>query len=187
MRKQTVSLATMVIALILAPAASAHPGHGLENSFSGGFMHPLTGWDHLTALLLLGIMIGMATRKFALQLAGLFALALTGGFMLGTQWSHTDHFEIMVTGSLLAFPLAYRAYRAGGVLRWGALAAIALFSASHGVVQGAESTGSATGFGIGTLTSSLLVIAVTAVILPFAIRLYRYVLPAGDKTQVTRQ
>lgn len=36
------------------PLAQAHPGHG-PAGFVTGFIHPLTGWDHLMAMLAVGL------------------------------------------------------------------------------------------------------------------------------------
>lgn len=47
----------------LSAAALAHAGHEQHSSFMTGFLHPLTGWDHLLALLLLGVFIAVSAKK----------------------------------------------------------------------------------------------------------------------------
>lgn len=48
-----VALAAGVLAMAL-PAA-AHPGHGADSGFVNGLLHPVTGVDHLLALLAVGL------------------------------------------------------------------------------------------------------------------------------------
>ncbi|MDN4039783.1 HupE/UreJ family protein [Massilia sp. YIM B02443] len=47
------AVATGVLAMAL-PAA-AHPGHGADSGFVNGLLHPVTGVDHLLALLAVGL------------------------------------------------------------------------------------------------------------------------------------
>ena len=46
----------VTIALLLAPSvAFAHPGHGEAGSLLAGFLHPLSGLDHLLAMTAVGL------------------------------------------------------------------------------------------------------------------------------------
>jgi urease accessory protein len=47
------TLAASLILLASAPAL-AHPGHGTEPSFMSGFLHPLSGIDHILAAVATG-------------------------------------------------------------------------------------------------------------------------------------
>jgi urease accessory protein len=49
-------VATLLALFALAPViAQAHPGHGPANSFSSGFNHPLHGFDHILAMVAVGL------------------------------------------------------------------------------------------------------------------------------------
>jgi urease accessory protein len=51
--------ALLAVAAVLAPVlALAHPGHDTSNGFVAGIQHPLTGSDHLAAMLAAGFALG---------------------------------------------------------------------------------------------------------------------------------
>ena len=72
--------------LAFSVPALAHPGHGTD-SFQAGFLHPLTGLDHLLMLTGAGVLSALSGRKLLLplatlgmMLAGAVAGSLLGGF-----------------------------------------------------------------------------------------------------------
>lgn len=152
-------------ATVLSAPCFAHVGHlgehGMQASFLTGFLHPLTGLDHLTALILIGVFAASYSSRKAAQIIGCFALALIGGFFVGVEWSSAHQMEGLVTLSLIVLPLAVYALRKGGVMRWVAMIAIGVFSACHGLVQGAEAIGAASEFGMGSLLASVIVMSAT--------------------------
>ncbi len=125
------------IALAAVPAtAFAHPGHGLAQGFSGGFVHPLQGLDHLIAAIAVGAMAArMGGRAlWALPAAFLTMIAL-GGF-IGMQGGLLPFAETGILLSLAVFGLAL-------LLNWKvpALTAAAVtgpFAAFHGYMHGTE-------------------------------------------------
>lgn len=51
-------------ALTLLPTlAMAHTGVETHSSFMTGLLHPLTGWDHLVALVLFGIFLATGSGQ----------------------------------------------------------------------------------------------------------------------------
>jgi urease accessory protein len=54
MRVRTVGAIALLAAGIASPAA-AHEGGGVVGGFASGFMHPLLGWDHLVAMVAVGL------------------------------------------------------------------------------------------------------------------------------------
>ena len=71
-------LAVLAFALLGPAVALAHPGHAAHGNFLSGLRHPLTGLDHLSALLALGMWaewLGGRLRR-ALPLAVLVAMAV---------------------------------------------------------------------------------------------------------------
>ena len=123
---------------LFAGAALAHPGHGGHESasFFSGIAHPVTGLDHLLAMLAVGLLAARekGTARWALPLvfvvtmlvgAGLGALgvglpAVEGGIAL----------SVLVLGLLVAFVVRLPLAVAGGLV-----AAFALF---HGYAHFAE-------------------------------------------------
>jgi urease accessory protein len=72
-------------ALLIAPLTLAHTGAHTTNSFTTGFLHPLTGVDHLLAMLAIGLLAGQRGGKslYALPLTFLTAIILGGLLALG--------------------------------------------------------------------------------------------------------
>ncbi|MFL5291384.1 MAG: HupE/UreJ family protein, partial [Myxococcales bacterium] len=52
--------ALLIAAAALAPLpALAHPGHAEALGFTAGLLHPLTGADHMLAMLMVGLWAGV--------------------------------------------------------------------------------------------------------------------------------
>ena len=57
MLTRRVALATLATFAALAPmAAMAHTGVGVAGGFAHGFWHPITGLDHVLAMVLVGVL-----------------------------------------------------------------------------------------------------------------------------------
>ena len=121
-------------------SAFAHVGdaghdHG---GFLTGFLHPITGLDHLAAMLAVGVWSAMTTtRIWAAPLA--FALTLLAGALLAQAGIAFPAIEPMIAASLLVVGLLLAARvqlpaAIGAVL----VGAFALF---HGAAHGQELTG----------------------------------------------
>ncbi len=152
----------LTASLVLVSASSfAHTGHAMQASFSQGFLHPLTGWDHLSALALIGLFLSTFALRRASQISSVIMASIIGGYAIGLQWSAASSVETLVASSIVGLPLALIALKKGGAKSVTAAAAILLFSLSHGLVQGAEAQGSFIQFGLGVMLASTLVIGVT--------------------------
>jgi len=125
----------LFLPLVFAPLALAHPGHG-PTSLSAGFFHPLTGWDHLLAMVAVGLwaaQLGGAAR-WVLPLTFVSAMALgaaagIAGFVLPgmDQWILASVFAL---GLLIA--CAVRLPLVAGLFL------VALAGTFHGLAHGAE-------------------------------------------------
>ena len=129
-------------AFLLAPAlALAHPGElHTHVGVLAGLLHPLTGLDHLLAMLAVGwwAVATQAKRWWATPLA--FALATLAGAAIGAVTSFTvPGIEWLIAGSVVVFgALMMRATRVSTL----ASAAIAAgFGAFHGLAHGVELSG----------------------------------------------
>jgi urease accessory protein len=122
--------------LVAAAPVAAHVGDGGSGGFGVGFMHPLLGWDHLVAMVAVGLwgaMLGGAAR-WVLPLT--FPLVMAAGAGLGAG-------DVALPGVEIAIALS--AVVLGGLLAWAArppvwLAALVVGYAAvfHGHAHGAE-------------------------------------------------
>jgi urease accessory protein len=120
--------------------AIAHPGHGLTGSGLEsayvGFMHPLTGWDHLLVMLAIGIWASKLGGKSRWQLPLTFLLVMALGAVLGLAGITFAGVEtaiaasVMAMGLLLAINLPISAISRIGI--------VALFALFHGMAHGVE-------------------------------------------------
>lgn len=125
-----------VLALLLAPAlAFAHPGHA-ESGLLSGLSHPLTGIDHLLAMLAVGLWAAQqqSAARWALPLTFLGSMLL--GALLAYSGMALPFTESAIAGSVMAFSLLVLiAARLPMVAALGLTASFALF---HGVAHGQE-------------------------------------------------
>ena len=145
MQKRTPYIFIASAALLLASSgAHAHAGHGETLSgFMAGFAHPLSGADHLAAMLAVGLWSALAfadKAKSAWRAPLQFAALMLAGAVAAMQLGWTlPGFELGITLSLLVLGLllAGRTPLATGT----GLALIAAFALSHGAAHGAELQG----------------------------------------------
>lgn len=148
----------MLSALVLFPTlALAHPGHH-HLDWQDGFLHPLTGLDHLLALLAAGIWLIQSDMRAKWALIAAFTLVLALAIPLGMQFTHLT-FEggivatLVVLGALIAIDVR-------GPLGLRAVVVLAT-AAIHGFVHGTELPRGeeVAPFIAGLMSSSLMVIA----------------------------
>ena len=125
-------------------AALAHTGvdAGMHHGFVTGFMHPLTGLDHLAAMLAVGLWSALVARRAWPDLlwapAGFAAMLLVGA-LAGLQGLEVPGVEPMIAASLLVMGLlvATRLQVPGPV----AALLVGAFAAFHGLAHGYELAG----------------------------------------------
>ena len=141
--RHNASKSLAVVALLLPFAASAHTGvdGGLHHSLVTGFMHPLTGADHLAAMVAVGLWSALAARRgLDLLWAPLaFAGMLLVGALMGVAGVQLPAVEPMIAASLLVLGLlvATRIHLPAAV----AAAVVGVFAIFHGVAHGHELAG----------------------------------------------
>ncbi len=150
--------ALLATALVLVPSlAFAHPGlPGHTHGFAEGVLHPLTGLDHVLAMVAVGL--------FAAQLGGRALWAVPASFVavmaaagvagmngIALPWTETGiALSILGLGSVIALrasmPLA------------AAMAMVGFFAIFHGYAHGAETPDNASGllFGAGFVAATAL-------------------------------
>lgn len=149
--------------LALLPAmASAHPGHDgghdLTWDFSGGFDHPLTGLDHVLAMIAVGIWAAQVGGRARWLVPATFLAMMTLGVSAGGQGSVIAGVEQLLAMSLLVFGLMIAL---GRRMPLGAgMVFTALFAFFHGFAHGEaippESSGLS--YALGFLTATMLLL-----------------------------
>lgn len=132
------AIRTVLLAALWLPAlALAHTGAGAHthDAFYAGLLHPLTGLDHLAAMLALGVWSALALRRVWLAPAA-FVLMLAVGAVAGLQGLGVPAIEPMIATSLLVLGLLVAARR--GLPLPGALALAGFFAFFHGAAHGQE-------------------------------------------------
>ena len=134
----------LISAAAMPLAALAHTGvdAGSHHGFLTGFMHPLTGLDHLAAMLAVGLWSALVARRAWPDLlwapAGFAAMLLVGA-LAGLQGLEVPGVEPMIAASLLVMGLlvATRLRVPGPV----AALLVGAFAAFHGLAHGYELAG----------------------------------------------
>jgi len=152
--KKLVAL-TAAVALTAGPAL-AHPGHGLASGFGAGVIHPLTGGDHLLAMLAVGLWSGFALPRYFWVGAATFLAAMAAGAGLSWAGVAIPMVETWITLSVVVFGLLTLAARdgQGRGLTVASLLAIAGFATCHGYAHASEATGAALGYLAGFLAAT---------------------------------
>lgn len=133
-----------LFALLLPFAASAHTGvdGGVHHGLVTGFMHPLTGADHLAAMVAVGLWSALAARRAWPDLLWAplaFAGMLLVGALMGLAGVQLPAVEPMIAASLLVLGLlvAARIHLPAAL----AAAVAGAFAIFHGVAHGHELAG----------------------------------------------
>jgi urease accessory protein len=153
--RHTASLAVLVTAAsIFSTAAFAHPGHP-HMDFAGGFAHPLTGLDHLLAMVAVGLWASQLGGRALWLLPLTFLTTMAAGAVLGFGSVALPWIEIGIAGSVLVLgalvALTLKPSLAVGV------PLIALFAVLHGYAHGVELPANASGltYGAGFMAATL--------------------------------
>lgn len=125
-----------IAASLTSGMAWAHPGHGLVSGFAAGFLHPLTGWDHLLVMLSLGVWAARRPKGQGWQLPVMFMVVMAVAAFTAMTWLSASLAEVLVAASVLLM---------GGLLladvaisRSIQLAGVAVIAAAHGYLHGIE-------------------------------------------------
>ncbi|NDG48007.1 MAG: urease accessory protein [Rhodospirillales bacterium] len=140
------------LALIAAPgAALAHTGIGSVHGFSAGLLHPLGGFDHVLAMVAIGLWAGASGGAMRWALPTAFLAGMAGGGLLGMAGLGMPMVEAGILASLIVLgALVASGVRASALV---ALPMVLLFGSLHGHAHGSEgmvSMGYAAGFMLAT-------------------------------------
>jgi urease accessory protein len=125
-----------VAASLVSGVAWAHPGHGLTTGFAAGFLHPLTGGDHLLVMLSLGVWAARRPQGQGWQLPVLFVLSMAVAALTAMTWLSVSMAELLVALSVLVMgALLLAEIKLSRSIQ---LAGIAVIAAAHGYLHGVE-------------------------------------------------
>ena len=162
MRFPHVLRAAGLLPLLLPLVAAAHGGadggthHGL--GFLQGLMHPLTGPDHLAAMLAVGCWSALTARRVWLAPLA-FALTLMVGALAGLAGLPVPGVEPAIVASLLVLGLLVATQKVLPTVTAATL--VASFALFHGIAHGQELAGATTpwpalaGMGLATIALHL--------------------------------
>lgn len=129
-------LLVSVALLAVAPFAVAHEGGGMAGGFISGFLHPLLGWDHVVAMVAVGLWGAFLGMPALWILPVVFPLVMALGGALGVLGVPLPGVEIGIALSALVLGVMV-----AGALRpalWVAAVIVGVFAIFHGHAHGTE-------------------------------------------------
>jgi urease accessory protein len=138
----------LLLIFLLPSLAQAHPGApGHTHGFSNGLLHPLTGLDHICAMVAVGLWAAQRGGR-ALWLVPLtFVSIMVVGGILGMGGAQIPFVEQGIAASVLVLGIFIAA--AVRLPLAASMAIVGLFALFHGYAHGAEMPDSASGFAYG--------------------------------------
>lgn len=126
----------LLLFLLTTSIADAHSGAGLTAGFSGGFSHPLSGADHMTAMVAVGLWGAFLGRPAIWLLPVVFPLVMVVGGVLGILGIPLPAIETGIATSAIVLGLMV-AFAVRPPLRVAAVM-VGVFAIFHGYAHGAE-------------------------------------------------
>lgn len=128
--------------LLFPTVVSAHSGDGAVGGFTSGFIHPLTGLDHIIAMVGVGILGAFMGKKARWTLPVVFPLVMSIGGMLGIMGFPIPYIEtgIALSGVVIGLMIASGSKK---IPLWLAGVLVAAFAICHGYAHGEEMPGAA--------------------------------------------
>ena len=128
-------VAGLVVLTAWSPA-SAHSGAGLAGGFTSGFLHPLRGFDHVLAMVAVGLWGAYLGRPLIVALPVIFPTMMAVGGVLGMANVPLPPVELGIAVSVIVLGLAI----AGAVRApvWLACCVVGVFAIFHGYAHGKQ-------------------------------------------------
>ena len=163
------AIGTIAATIAGTTPAFAHSANDAVLGFQTGFMHPLTGLDHLVAMVAVGLWGAQLDRPAIWLLPITFPLVMSLGSVAGIVGVPLPLTEVIIGLSAVALGLAV-ALRAKPPI-WGAAVIVAVFALFHGYAHGKELPDAADplGYGVGFVTATGL-LHLSGIVIGLAIR-----------------
>ena len=140
--------------MLLATPALAHTGQGVAGGFATGFLHPITGPDHVVAMVAVGMWGAFLGPPAIWLLPIVFPLVMSFGGVLGVLGVPMPGVETGIALSAIGLG-AMVAFAARPPL-WTAAVLVGAFAIFHGYAHGAELPGATNplAYGIGFVVAT---------------------------------
>jgi urease accessory protein len=140
----------LLLIFLLPSLAQAHPGApGHTHGFSNGILHPLTGLDHICAMIAVGLWAAQRGGRALWLVPATFVSVMIAGGILGMGHAGIPYVEQGIAASVLVLGVLIAAAVRLPVVASAAI--VGLFALFHGYAHGAEMPATASGlaYGIG--------------------------------------
>jgi len=129
-------LSLLLVLLLACGSAFGHEATGVAGGFISGFVHPLLGWDHVVAMVAVGLWGAFLGMPAIWLLPVVFPLMMTVGGVLGLAAVPLPAVEIGI--ALSAIVLGVMVVSAARPPLWVAALIVAAFAIFHGHAHGTE-------------------------------------------------
>jgi len=135
-RLVTAFILTILLIVVATPPVSAHGEVGIAGGFMSGFMHPLLGWDHVAAMVAVGLWGAFLGVPAIWLLPVVFPLIMACGGAIGVIGVPIPGVEIGI--ALSAIVLGSMIALAARTPIWIATVIAGAFAVFHGHAHGTE-------------------------------------------------
>lgn len=137
----------LVTSLSAPEIASAHTEGEIAGGFVSGFVHPILGWDHVVAMVAVGLWGAFLGTPAIWLLPVVFPLVMAFGAALGVLGVPIPAIETGIAGSAVVLGLLI--LLAARLPLWLASVIVGVFAVFHGYAHGAELPEAANPFAYG--------------------------------------
>lgn len=123
--------------MLLASPALAHPGHVWDGGAVAGFLHPVSGLDHMLAMILAGVVAARIGGRALWLIPAAFLAVMTAGAALGVAGLAVPGLEAAIALTAVAL-LSMAFFSARLTIPSLATLLAALAALPHGMAHGAE-------------------------------------------------
>ena len=134
--KTSIRAALALVLVAAATPAFAHSGHGFAGGFMSGFLHPILGWDHVVAMVAVGLWGAFLGMPMMWILPVVFPVIMAAGGAMGVVGVPVPAVEMGIAASSLVLGLLIAA--GARAPRWIAIVIVGAFAVFHGHAHGTE-------------------------------------------------
>lgn len=136
MKKNIYSVAIATLILVFSNMAHAHEATGIAGGFISGFLHPIYGWDHVVAMVAVGLWGAFLGAPAIWILPVVFPLVMAFGGALGVIGVPVPAVETGIAASALVLGIMV-AFAIRPPI-WIAAIIVGIFAIFHGHAHGTE-------------------------------------------------
>lgn len=136
LRFWTVLAVSAALTFAMTAEAMAHVGAGVASGFVSGFGHPLSGWDHIVAMVAVGLWGAQLGPPSIWVLPITFPLMMAIGGFMGLVGLPLPSVEVGIAASAIVLGLAVTLEARPAL--WVSMVLVGVFAIFHGYAHGAE-------------------------------------------------